>query len=94
MKAQFDIKFPPRMEGVAYTPGNKQAHEASWGQEAGNCKWVWGSGGREQGAGGEGGEAPWAGWGGGAFLSWQRALAAGRDTAARHSCSGSCSSWH
>ena len=50
--------------------------------------------GREQEAGGEGGEAPWAGWGGGAFLSWQRALAAGRDTAARHSCSGSCSSWH
>lgn len=44
MKAQFDIKFPPRMEGVAYTLGNKQAREASWGQEAGNCKWVWGSG--------------------------------------------------
>ena len=93
MKAQFDIKFPPRMEGVVYTPGNKQAREASWGQEAGNCKWVWGSG-RMWGTGklsrvwqraggwgrGRGGSMGWVGWG---CISQ---LAAGFGRGARHCC--------
>lgn len=47
LKAQFDIKFPPRMEGITYAPENKQAREVSWDQEAGNCNRVWGSGGGE-----------------------------------------------
>lgn len=44
-KAQFDIKFPPRIEGIACAPRNRQARLDSWDQEAGNCNWVWGSGG-------------------------------------------------
>ena len=35
------------MEGITYAPENKQAREVSWDQEAGNCNWVWGSGGGE-----------------------------------------------